>query len=244
MLKQTKMNNYKKLLLIVLTALIISFFLLGYMGKQLNNQLYNYVNYESKRMISNVVNYSINEIIEKNVSDNLFTITKNSHGEIELLDYKTKEVNKLLKIINQKVQQELILLEEGKIDKYVVAESFKKGKFKNIKSGIICEIPLGSLKKNALYANFGPSIPIRMSFLSSIKSYVNTKVTEYGFNSLVLEVNLHIEIEEKVTLPTSSKVSTLKIKAPLTLKVIQGIIPEYYYTKGLEKSSNQYATNE
>ena len=103
---------------------------------------------------------------------------------------------------------------------------------------------MGALRNNAFYSNIGPSIPIRMTFLGAIKSYVKTKLTAYGFNSLVLEATLHIEIEERITMPTSSKISTLKIEAPLTLKVIQGIIPEYYYTKGLEKSSNQYATTE
>lgn len=238
------MSKIKKLVVIIIIAIFTSFFLLAHLGKVLNEQLYNYVNTESKRIVSNVVNYSINEIIEENIEEDLFEITKNQQGEIELLDYNTKEVNRLLKIINQSIQQELIKLEEGKIKDYVVAENFKQGKFKNVKSGIICEIPMGSLRNNAFYSNFGPNIPIRMSFLSSIKSYINTKITPYGFNSLVLEVNVYIEIEERITMPTSSKISTLKIESPLTLKIIQGVIPEYYYTKGLEKSSNQYATDE
>lgn len=238
------MNKLKLFIIIIVLSIITSLILLGYTGKKLNKQLYNYVNVESKRIVSNVVNYSINEIIAENMIEDLFEITKNARGEIELLDYNTKEVNNLLKIVNQSVQKELIKLEEGKVADYVIAETFKKGKFKNVKSGIICEIPLGALKKNALYSNFGPNIPIRMSFLGSLNSYINTKITPYGFNSLVLEVNLHIEIEERITMPTSSKVSTLKLKSPLTLKIIQGIIPEYYYTKGLEKTSNQYSTSE
>lgn len=238
------MNKLHQLTIIVLLAILTSFFLLEILGSKLNKQLYNYVNVESKRIVSNVVNYSVNEIIEKNLSDDLFEITKNSRGEIELLDYNTKSVNALLKTINQQIQQELLNLEEGKVKEYVIAETFKKGRLKNVKSGIICEIPLGILRNNTFYSNFGPYIPIRMSFLGAVRSYITTKITSYGFNSLVLEVTLHIEVEEKITMPTASNVSTLKIESPLTLKVIQGIIPEYYYTKGLEKSSNIYATNE
>lgn len=238
------MTKKKQFIIIIVTAVASSLILLEYTGKKLNKQLYNYVNVESKRIVSNVVNYSINEIVSENMIEDLFEITKNTRGEIELLDYNTKEVNNLLNIVNQSVQKELIKLEEGKVNDYVIAETFKKGKFKNVKSGIICEIPLGAVKENALYSNFGPNIPIRMTFLGSINSYINTKITPYGFNSLVLEVNLYIEIEERITMPTSSKVSTLKLKSPLTLKIIQGIIPEYYYTKGLEKTSNQYSTSE
>lgn len=236
------MTKSKQFIIIITIAVISSLVLIGYTGKKLNKQLYKYVNVESKRIVSNVVNYSINEIIAENMLEDLFEITKNDRGEIEILDYNTKEVNNLLKIVNQTIQKELINLEEGKVTDYVIAETFKKGKFKNVKSGIICEIPLGVLKNNAFYSNFGPNIPIRMSFLGSINSYINTKITSYGLNSLVLEVNLYVEIEERITMPTSSKISTLKIKSPLTLKVLQGIIPEYYYTKGLEKTSNQYTT--
>lgn len=236
------MTKSKQFIIIITIAVLSSLVLIGYTGKKLNKQLYKYVNVESKRIVSNVVNYSINEIIAENMLEDLFEITKNDRGEIEILDYNTKEVNNLLKIVNQTIQKELINLEEGKVTDYVIAETFKKGKFKNVKSGIICEIPLGVLKNNAFYSNFGPNIPIRMSFLGSINSYINTKITSYGLNSLVLEVNLYVEIEERITMPTSSKISTLKIKSPLTLKVLQGIIPEYYYTKGLEKTSNQYTT--
>lgn len=236
------MTKSKQFIIIITIAVISSLVLIGYTGKKLNKQLYKYVNVESKRIVSNVVNYSINEIIAENMLEDLFEITKNDRGEIEILDYNTKEVNNLLKIVNQTIQKELINLEEGKVTDYVIAETFKKGKFKNVKSGIICEIPLGVLKNNAFYSNFGLNIPIRMSFLGSINSYINTKITSYGLNSLVLEVNLYVEIEERITMPTSSKISTLKIKSPLTLKVLQGIIPEYYYTKGLEKTSNQYTT--
>lgn len=238
------MNKIKVFIVIFIFSVISSFFLLYEMGNKLNKKIYNYINLESSRLVSNVVNYSINQIVEENIKDDIFEITKNKRGEVEILDYDTKEVNRLLKIINQSVQKELIQLEEGNIQEYVISESFKQGKFKNIKSGIICEIPLGILKENILLSNFGPYIPIRMSFLGSLRSYINTKITSYGFNSLVLEANIHIEIDEKVTMPTSSKISTLKIKVPLTLKIIQGIIPEYYYTKGIEKTSNQYSTDE
>ena len=74
-----------------------------------------------------------------------------------------------------------------------------------------------------------------MTFLGNVKSNIETTITPYGFNSLVLEITLQIEVEQRITMPTSSKMSTLKIESPLTLKIIQGIIPEYYYTKNMEK---------
>lgn len=238
------MNKIRTIILSIVFSMIISFFLLGFLGKKINVQLYNYVNSESKRLVSNVVNYSVNKVIEENIEDDLFEITKNKRGEIELLDYNTKEVNKLLKIVNQRIQNELLKLEEGKIKEFAIAQTFKNGRFKDVDQGIICEVPLGITKNNIFFSNFGPYIPIKMSFLGSVSSHINTKISSYGFNSLVLEVTMIIEIEEKITMPISSKITKVVVKSPITLKVIQGIIPEYYYTKGLEKSSNQYVTKD
>ena len=238
------MKIYKKILILIVLAWLTSIITINNIGKKLNVSLLKYVNIESKRIVNNIVTYTINETIANNSTDDLFEITKNTRGEIELLDYNTKEVNKILKIINQSIIEKLKSLEEGNVNDFYIAEQLKRGKFKSIKSGIICEVPIGSSKNNVLYANFGPYIPIKMSFLGSVNSYITTKIDSYGFNSVYIEVTLNIEVEEMISLPTSSNVSTITLKSPLTMKIIQGIIPEYYYTKGLEKISNQYSTNE
>ena len=243
MLKRHNMTNIKKLIIILIFALISSLILVDRMGKKLNLKLYSYINDESKRLASNIVNYSIHETIETNLADDLFEITKNQRGEIELLDYDTKEVNKLLKVVNKRIQKELLDLEEGNIQNFALSTSLKNGSTYKIKEGIICEVPLGILRDNTFYSNFGPTIPIKMTFLGNVKSNIKTTITPYGFNSLVLQITLHIEVEQRITMPTSSKKSTLIIESPLTLKIIQGIIPEYYYTKSMEKITSTYTTS-
>lgn len=237
------MNNKNKFLIVLIAALISSFFLLEISGRELNTKLYDYVNLESKRISSNIINYSINEILEENLNADLFIVVKNSQNEIESLDYNTKEVNRILKTINKSIQNNLLKLEEGDVAEFPIAETFKNSKFKRVRSGLICEIPLGSLKNNAFYSNFGPNIPIRMSFLGDVSSKLNTKITPYGFNSLVVEVTAHIEITVKINMPTQSKENKVKIDTPLTLKIIQGIVPKYYYENALEKGSNVQETN-
>ena len=237
------MTKKKIFFLILIVSFLSSFFLLEILGKKLTPSIYKYVNIESKRLVTNIVSTSVNTIVSQNLTDNLFTITKNKQDEVEILDYNTKQVNEILKQITENIQKNLLSLEEGKINNFAVAETFKKGRFKSAKAGVICEIPFGTLKKNSFYANMGPYIPIRMTFLGSVKSNIDTKITPYGFNSLVVEVSVHIEIEEYITMPTSSKKSLIEIDSPLTLKIIQGIVPEYYYKEGIKQSSGQYSSN-
>lgn len=233
------MSNRKKLLLIIISAISVALFLIDHNGKRLNTQLYNYVNVESRRMITNIINDSVNKVLEKNNNNELFNITKNEEGKVELLEYNTQQVNKLLKQINQNIEKQLIALEEGKVSNLNIAESFKKGKYIATKNGIICEVPLGSLRNNALYSNYGPTIPIKMTFQGSVNSKIETKLTEYGFNSIVIEVFIVSEIENRISLPISSKQNKISIEAPLTLKIIQGTVPDKYYEKQLEKSYQQ-----
>ncbi len=238
------MKIIKKTIIVLFIAWGIALIIINCLGKKLNSSLLNYVNVESKRIASNVVNSIVNETIATTTEDDLFEITKNSRDEIELLDYKTKEVNKLLKQTTENILKTLQHLENGTITSPYLSTQFRRGRFSNAKSGIICEVPIGTTKRNVLYANFGPYIPIRMSFLGSVNSYISTNIESYGFNSVFIEVTIHVEIEELITLPTTSQISKIEIKAPVTMKIIQGVIPEYYYTKGLEKISNQYSTND
>lgn len=233
------MNKIKKFVVIFVLALLTSFFLIDKAGKVLNKQLYNYVNVESTRLASNVVNNTINKILEKNDLSQLFVIEKSPRGEVELLDYNTQEVNRLLRIIYDEVYNNLLLLEEGEIHQFKVATDLKFGHLKKVKNGIICEIPLGSLKNNSFYSNYGPYIPLKLSFKSGLTTKIKTKLTEYGFNSLVVEVTAVVEISERISLPVSSKSNKIIIEAPLTIKIIQGTIPTQYYEKQLERAYPQ-----
>ncbi len=216
-----------------------SFFLIGKTGKSLNQQLYNYANNESTRIVSNIVNSTIHQILEGTDLSKLFIIEKTTNGEIELLDYNTQEVNHLLRIIYDKIYNDLLTLEEGNIEKFNISTDLKFGRFKKVQNGVICEVPFGALKNNSFYANYGPYIPLKLAFKGELTTKLKTKMESYGFNSIVIETFIVVEISEQISLPVSSKNNKIKIEAPLTLKLIKGLIPQEYYEKQLEKAYPQ-----
>ena len=116
-----------------------------------------------------------------------------------------------------------------------ISSGFKVEKI--LKNGIVCKVPIGSLRKNSLFVNVGPSIPIKMVFIGQVESSLNTKIREYGINYLVVEINVNVVVEEQIIMPAMSKRETLNLEAPLTLKIIQGEIPNYYFGS-IEKKSN------
>lgn len=229
------MNKIKILFFILISTTIISVFLLSILGKRLSPILARYVNVEAKRFASNIINTSVNDTIEEKITDDLFNLSKTEDGKIEILDYNTKKVNSILSSINTKIQKKLLNLEDGQIANMPISSGFKVEKI--LKNGIVCKVPMGSLRKNSLFVNVGPSIPIKMVFIGQVESSLNTKIREYGINYLVVEINVNVVVEEQIIMPAMSKMETLNLEAPLTLKIIQGEIPNYYFGS-IEKKSN------
>lgn len=235
------MRKVKQLFWILVSVLALSFFLLVILGKRMSSVLYKYINAETKRFTSNAINSIVNDTISENIEDDLFTIVKSPNGEIEILDYNTKKVNELLGKITNKVQQRLEKLEDGDLNGLRISDNFRLKNNNSLKRGILCEIPMGSLRGNTLLVNIGPNIPVKIAFIGQVQSNLNTKVSNYGINNLVLQIDLQVEVEQYITMPIMSKKSTLKITAPITIKIIQGVVPNYYLT-GIEKNSNYVAS--
>ena len=218
----------KKMGIVFFFCIFISFFCVSILGNKVNHILLNYLNLEVERVTANVIDVSVNDVLANELVDDLFNVSKNSNNEIEMIDYNTKEVNSLLKKINENIYSKLLRLEEGKVDDFVLSSSLLGNNYKKVKSGIVCEIPMGSLTGNGFLSNLGPVIPIKMSFLGHVNSSLKTKVTSYGINNLYLEIYVHVEVKERISLPRSSKDITIEIDAPLSIKIMSGVVPEYY----------------
>ena len=177
---------------LLLSVFLISFFLVQIFSVKINPILYKYLNLEVERITSNVVDGSINELLSRELDKDLFVLEKNSKGEVEIIDYNTKKVNLLLNKTSNMIQNKLILLEDGKLDKFMISDMFRGNRFHYIKSGVVCEIPIGSLSNNGFLTNIGPVIPIKMSFLGQVNCNLKTRIRNYGINNLYVEIYLQI----------------------------------------------------
>ena len=57
-----------------------------------------------------------------------------------------------------------------------MSSSIEGSNFRGVESGLVCEIPIGSLTGNGFLNNLGPVVPIKMSFLGQVSSTLKTKV--------------------------------------------------------------------
>ena len=139
-------------------------------------------------------------------------------------------VNRLLSNTTNSIQVNLRYIESGEPEKLILMdEALSEYNVDDLKKGIIGNIPTGVIFNNALLANLGPKLPIRIKIMGDIISNVYTKVTNYGINNAVVEVSIKVDVTAQAILPFSSKVIQVTSDIPLTIKLMQGTVPSYYF---------------
>lgn len=227
----------KLLIWVLILVVITTFFLLKIVSKKMNPIILRYATIEAKRFTTALINSAVDKNIINEIDNNLFTITKNKEGEIQLIDFNGKEVNRLLNLISEKIEKNLLKMEEGNVEDLNVSKALKGYNFEKLKKGIVCEIPAGVLLGNSLFSNLGPTIPIKLSFLGQVIVHLKTKVKSYGINNAYLELYAHIEVTERITMPMTTEEQKVKIDIPLTMKILQGKVPNYFQS-GLSQNSS------
>lgn len=224
--KRKKHKKLNKIVIIAIISIILATLLLKYINKEISPKLINYASLEIKKLSNLIITESINEEeFEKLNVDDIYKITKNNNNEILTVDINTVILNKMIKKATENIQQRLKKLEKGEVD-----ENNQENK-----NGVVLKIPLGEIYNNFLLADLGPKIPVKLKIIGNIETKINTNVKNYGINSSLIELSLDITVKEKVILPISTNEIRVNQTFPLTIKMIEGKIPNYY-SNGINKS--------
>lgn len=186
-----------------------------------------YINMEVERLTNNIVSREVSRIMVESNHNRLLNIEK-GNGVIENISYNTKEINLLTDKISSDVHKKLLNLEAGDVDESFLVDSTRGGRFKHIKDGILCDVSLGSVKGSTLFANIGPKIPIRLTFIGQVNTDVDVKVREYGINNVIIEVDVIVKVTEHASMPLTSKKKEIVVREPISIELIKGEIPDYY----------------
>ncbi len=204
----------------------MSFFCLEYIDYHIASILKPYMNSEVERLTNNVVNKAIRKkILSENYA---FENTNQLLDSFNRLSYDTIMLTKMKEEITAYVQDSLMHLENGELDDYFVPKRLKVGRFRKSKHGIICDVSLGSVRGSTLFANVGPTIPVKLSFLGQIQSDIDVDIQEYGINNVLIKIYLVLNIKEQISMPFSSDRVDISIKEPIIIDLLQGNIPHYY----------------
>ena len=188
--------------------------------------LVNYAEVETERIAMAVINKSILSFSNDERLENLVLTTVNDENEIVSVDFDTSVINNVLYDITNSIENDLILLGNGKLDELDIPISnvYEKDDV----SGIVYYIPFGVVTGSSVIADIGPKIPVKNKLIGSVYSNVKTDVIEYGINNAIIKIYIQVEVNEQVILPFLSKKVTIKSDIPVLVKMVQGKIPSVY----------------
>ena len=207
------------LVIVIILTITLSIVFVRLINDKITPLVLDYSIGEMKRITSIIINRSINsDILNKVDMDNLFVVTKNN-DEIIMVSLDSIIVNKITDIISDACEDNLRLVEEGKYD--ILKQKFNIGEE-------YFYVPSGIIFKNTLFSSIGPKIPINLKMIGNVKSEIKADVKEYGINNSLITISSEIIVEMMVILPFSSDYITINNYVPISIKLIQGKVPQIY----------------
>jgi len=236
-MKRIKLKKNKNIppltyILIIIFMLIISLILsFNYLGKNINPKIQSYAEMQARKITSVIFSQSINDEIISIFEDKELLITnENNEGTVSSIDFNSVVVNKALLKISSNVKGYLKKLETGQIEELGLSdEDLFNVDDKKLKNGVVYEVPTGIIFNNGLLSNIGPKIPVKLKYLGNVTTDIVTDISDYGINNAIVKIGVKIVVKMQVVLPYSASQIDVESTIPITIKLIQGTVPNYYF---------------
>lgn len=217
--KKRLINYYIKSFLLVFIMSFIFLFIINY---RLKTTLKRYIDIEVERITSHVVNQSIKDI---NISSSDYMYLNDDSN----YSYNFSVLNEYKDRLSKRIQEYFSYIENGDYSKYPsYVQQYDTQKYKNVKKGYLCEISFNSIMNSVLFSNVGPTIPVKITFIGTTNVNIDIKTKEYGINNVIVETYAIIDIVNEISLPITTKKVTVKVKEPITVDIVKGVVPNYY----------------
>lgn len=205
----------------LLFVFIISFIFIITINYRLKNTLNNYISIESERITSHVVNQAIRDI---NISSDDYIYLNDDN-----YSYNLAVINEYKDRLSKKIQEYFSYIENGDYSKYPsFVQQYNRNKYQNVRKGYLCEVSFNSIMNSVLFSNVGPTIPIKITFVGTTNVNIDIKTKEYGINNAIIEMDAIIDVVNEISLPITTKKIKVKIKEPITMDIVKGVVPDYY----------------
>ena len=216
-----KKRNYG---ITIISIVLVTCFLLNVFGNSFTHNVKDIVQSSMRSKIYSYI-YDIfdrDSIMNEKMID-IIMIQKNQDGEIISVDYRFHDAYRYLNSSMERLKTNI-----QNID---MSDTMIKGK------NDVFFVPSTMVSHNVLMNELGFKIPVRVRMLKNIDMSFKTKVTNYGINSLLVELYLNVSIMNEILVVGDNSYQEENFEIVIAAKLIQGKIPNYYGGY-LEKSSS------
>ena len=160
----------------------------------------------AKSIATKVSNEQASLVMSKYKYEDLCSITKNSSGNIEMINANVISINEIVSEVTLKIQEEM--------------NKTKNSTFK---------IKLGTFTGVKVLSGRGPDIEIKMSTIGNIDTELKSEFIEKGINQTVHRIYLQVECNVVILTPFNTTEEKITNQVLLAEAVIIGTTPDTYY---------------
>lgn len=159
-----------------------------------------------------ITNQQSTVVMEKYKYEELYTIEKDSSGNIVIIRSNVVPINNLISDLAEKIQNEFDSIETTTI-----------------------HIPLGNLSGIYLLSGSGPEIPIEVSITGTVDTDIKSEFIAQGINQTLHRVYVNFECNMKIITPFKNYYKKVNNQVIIAEHIIVGNIPgSYYNLEGME----------
>ncbi|MFC2947168.1 sporulation protein YunB [Virgibacillus sediminis] len=92
----------------------------------------------------------------------------------------------------------------------------------------LVEIPLGQVTGNTVLANLGPTIPVNLELVGSVRTNIVREEEEFGINGAWVSLYVNVEADVQIVIPFTTEVKTVQTEIYIDSGAIMGDVPDFY----------------
>ncbi len=159
-----------------------------------------------KSLATLITNQQSTIVMNKYQYDELYTIEKDSNGNITVIRSNVVPINNLISDLTENIQKEFDKVENPEI-----------------------KIPLGSLSGIYFLAGSGPKLSIDVSVTGTVDTEIKSEFVAQGINQTLHRVYVNFECHMQIVTPLKNYTKEIRNQVIIAEHVIVGMIPDRYY---------------
>lgn len=225
-------TNWAVLLMVSLVIMII--LSLYVINMRLMPIYLDYAEVQTAKIASYVVSKAINSRTSSVLDVNEIIVPIESENETMIqTKFNTEIINQVRAETQSLVKEYLEQAENGELSHLPNLDNveYDVGRME-AGDGIVFFVPLGQAVNIPIIGNLGPKIPIRFHIIGNVRSNVETKISEFGINNAMVEVDIQLEVSVQIIVPFASKATSVEQRIPVAMGLVQGAVPHIYTNGG------------
>ena len=155
------------------------------------------------------------EVMKKYEYEDIMTIHRDADNNIQMISADIKTINKIISDVALEIQKEINKQEEDTVS-----------------------LKLGMLTGTTLFASVGPTIPVKISTVGSVKTSYTSEFVESGVNQTLHRVYLNVKTTISIVTPYNTIEEPVETQIIIMENVLVGKVPQSYYNfKGMEQGN-------